>query len=261
MKKVVLITGAAKRIGREIAISFARAGWDVAVHYGNSADQAAQTVADIQALGCQAVALNADLSDEAQTKALIPAVRARLGRLDAVVNNASLFDCDVAADFSYANLARHIGPNLAAPILLARELHQSLQANERGVVINLLDQKLYHYNPDFLSYSLSKAGLQAATIMLAQALAPTVRVMGVAPGLTLPSYLQDPAAFARAQALSLTGHASSAADVAATVLFAATNQSMTGSTLLVDGGQHLKGLDRDVSFLIHATDQDFQRTT
>jgi NAD(P)-dependent dehydrogenase (short-subunit alcohol dehydrogenase family) len=249
MSQTVLITGAARRIGREIALHFARAGWDVAVHYGTSAAGARQTVADIKALGRNAVVLQADLADETQTAALIPAARAALGGLTALVNNASVFENDVAANFSYASLARHIAPNLAAPIVLARALHQSLAESEQGVVVNLLDQKLYQYNPDFLSYSLTKAALQAATIMLAQALAPKVRVVGVAPGLTMPSYLQDAAAFARTQALSLTGKSGSAADVAAAVLFAATNHSMTGSTILVDGGQHLKGLDRDVSFL------------
>jgi NAD(P)-dependent dehydrogenase (short-subunit alcohol dehydrogenase family) len=249
MTQTVLITGAARRIGREIALHFARAGWDVAVHYGTSAADAQQTVADIKALGRKAVALQADLSDERQTAALIPAAGAALGGLTALVNNASVFENDVAANFSYASLTRHMAPNLAAPIVLARALHQSLAEGEQGVVVNLLDQKLYQYNPDFLSYSLTKAALQAATIMLAQALAPKVRVVGVAPGLTMPSYLQDDAAFARTQALSLTGKSGSASDVAAAVLFAATNGSMTGSTILVDGGQHLKGLDRDVSFL------------
>ncbi len=249
MSQTVLITGAARRIGREIALHFARAGWDVAVHYGTSAADAQQTVADIKALGRNAVALQADLADETQTAALIPAARAALGGLTALVNNASVFENDVAANFSYVSLARHMAPNLAAPVVLARALHQSLAEGEQGVVVNLLDQKLYQYNPDFLSYSLTKAALQAATIMLAQALAPKVRVVGVAPGLTMPSYLQDDAAFARAQALSLTGKSGSEADVAAAVLFAATNGSMTGSTILVDGGQHLKGLDRDVSFL------------
>jgi NAD(P)-dependent dehydrogenase (short-subunit alcohol dehydrogenase family) len=247
--KVVLVTGAARRLGREIALTFARAGWDVAVHYGTSAESAAHTVDEIKALGRQAVALQADLSDESATDALPSRAHAALGGLDAIVNNASVFEHDLTQTFSYANLTRHMLPNLAAPIVLARALYRLTTDGAQACVINLLDQKLYHYNPDFLSYSLSKAGLQAATVMLAQALAPKVRVVGVAPGLTLPSYLQDEAAFARAQSLALTGNSGSAADVASAVFFAASNTSMTGSTILVDGGQHLMGLSRDVSFL------------
>jgi NAD(P)-dependent dehydrogenase (short-subunit alcohol dehydrogenase family) len=246
---VVLITGAAKRMGREITLAFARAGWDIAVHYGHSAAEARQTVADASALGRKAVALQADLSDEAQVLALSNAAYQTFGRLDAVINNAALFEHDIAANFSQASFFRHAAPNLVAPILLARELYRLIPDGRQGVVINLLDQKLYHYNPDFLSYSLTKAALQAATIMLAQALAPKVRVVGIAPGLTLPSHLQDTAAFDRTQALSLTGKSGTTSDVAAAVLFAVNNGSMTGSTVLVDGGQHLLGLDRDVSFL------------
>ena len=246
---VALITGAAKRIGREIALTFARAGWDVGVHYGQSAKQAQQTVEDIRALGSRAIALQADLSSEMQTLGLLDNTYQSFGRLDAVINNASVFEYDTATSFSEANFIRHVNPNLIAPVLLARELHRRVPDGQQAVVINLLDQKLYHYNPDFLSYSLTKAALQAATVMLAQALAPKVRVVGVAPGLTRPSHLQDHAAFDRTQALSLTGQSGTSSDVAAAVLFAVNNRSMTGSTILIDGGQHLLGLDRDVSFL------------
>lgn len=246
---VVLITGAAKRIGREIALTFARAGWDVVVHYGQSASEAQHTVEDIRALGTKAIALQADLSNQTQTLDLLDRAYHSFGRLDAVINNASVFEYDTAANFSEANFSRHVNPNLVAPILLARELYKRVADGEQAVVVNLLDQKLYHYNPDFLSYSLTKAALQAATVMLAQALAPKVRVVGVAPGLTLPSHLQDKAAFDRTQALSLTGQSGTSSDVAAAVLFAVNNHSMSGSTILIDGGQHLLGLNRDVSFL------------
>ena len=146
-------------------------------------------------------------------------------------------------------------PNLAAPVLLARELHRLLGEHpdlppNPGVVVNLLDQKLYGYNPDFLSYSLTKAGLAAANTMLAQALAPRVRVVGVAPGLTLPSYLQQAEEFERAHAQhSPLGRCSDPADVVAAVCFAIENRSMTGSVLVVDGGQHIRPLPRDVSLM------------
>jgi NAD(P)-dependent dehydrogenase (short-subunit alcohol dehydrogenase family) len=248
--RVALVTGAARRLGREIALALAGAGWDIGVHYGRSRDDALATVAAVEALGRRAVALPARLEDEAEVLALLPALAAALGPVGCVVNNASRFEFDEAADIGFASFQAHLLPNLAAPVLLARELHRLLPAGAEGVVVNLLDQKLYAFNPDFLSYSLSKAGLAAATTMLAQALAPRVRVVGVAPGLTLPSYLQDDDTFARAhREHSPLGRSSTAADVAASVAFAVANRSMTGSTILCDGGQHLRPLPRDVSLL------------
>jgi NAD(P)-dependent dehydrogenase (short-subunit alcohol dehydrogenase family) len=247
---VALVTGAARRLGREIALALARAGWDIGVHYGVSRTDAIETVALVEALGRRAVALPARLELEAQVLGLLPALEAALGPVRCVVNNASRFEFDEAASFGFASFEAHLLPNLAAPILLARELHRTLPEGAEGVVVNLLDQKLWAPNPDFLSYSLSKAGLAAATTMLAQALAPRVRVVGVAPGLTLPSYLQDEAAFEHAHRThSPLGRSSTAADVAASVVFAVVNRSLTGSTILCDGGQHLRPLPRDVSFV------------
>jgi NAD(P)-dependent dehydrogenase (short-subunit alcohol dehydrogenase family) len=139
--------------------------------------------------------------------------------------------------------------NVAAPVLLAQALHASLAADDRGVVINLLDQKLWNPNPDFLSYTLSKAALREATVLLAQALAPRVRVVGIAPGITLPSGTQSEAAFAAAHTGTPLGRSSRPEDVASAVAFVARAQAITGTTLLVDGGQHLVGSPRDVMFL------------
>ncbi|GAA5233241.1 SDR family oxidoreductase [Verticiella sediminum] len=249
---VALVTGAGKRIGRVIAIALAQAGWRVAVHYGRSHDEARRTVADIEAAGGTAHAFSCDLADEAAVARLAGEVAAHFGRLDAVVNNASLFEYDDAASFSGDMLRAHLGPNLVAPIVLARDLAAQLRARgeeARGVVVNLLDQKLWNYNPDFLSYSLTKAAMEAANTMLAQALAPTVRVVGVAPGLTLPSHLQSEEDFARTHQLSPLGKASDPRAVADAVLFAAGNPSITGTTILVDGGQHLVGFARDFSLM------------
>lgn len=249
---VALVTGAGKRIGRVIALTLAAAGWQVAVHYGRSQDEAARTVADIAAEGGSAHAFACDLSDEAAVGALAAGVVAHFGRLDAVINNASLFEYDDAASFSGEMLRAHLGPNLVAPVVLARDLAAHVRArgdDVRGVVVNLLDQKLWNYNPDFLSYSLTKAAMEAANTMLAQALAPAVRVVGVAPGLTLPSHLQSEADFARTHRLAPLGKASDPRSVADAVLFAATNPAITGTTILVDGGQHLVGFERDFSLM------------
>ncbi|MDE2082389.1 MAG: SDR family oxidoreductase [Burkholderiales bacterium] len=254
---VVLVTGAARRIGRAIALELARHGWRVAVHYRGSAAEAAQTVALIAQAGGTAQAFAADLADEAQCEALLPAVQAAFGRVDAVVNNASLFGWDDVAGFRTAAMEAHWRANTAPAIILARALHAGLAARPadadagaaRGCVVNLLDQKLFNPNPDYLSYTLSKAALQAATAMLAQALAPAVRVCAVAPGVTLLSGAMSDAEFDAAHRMTPLQRGSTPQDVAGAVRFLLESPAITGSTLLVDGGQHLQPQARDVMFL------------
>ncbi|HQR21161.1 MAG TPA: SDR family oxidoreductase [Burkholderiaceae bacterium] len=244
-----LVTGAARRIGREIAVALARDGWDVAVHYATSRDDALETVRLVEELGRRAVAVNRDLTVEAGVKSLLAECSHELGEVTCIVNNASLFEYDSATTFSADALARSMRTNVAAPVLLAQALHASLPANDRGVVVNLLDQKLWNPNPDFLSYTLSKAALREATVLLAQALAPKVRVVGIAPGLTLPSGDQSEAGFTAAHVGTPLGRASRPEDVAGAVVFVAKAQAITGTTLVVDGGQHLVASPRDVMFL------------
>jgi NAD(P)-dependent dehydrogenase (short-subunit alcohol dehydrogenase family) len=245
--RTVLVTGAARRLGRAIALDLARAGWQVAVHYRGSAQEAAQTASDC---GPRAAAFQADLADEAQVRTLFDAVARHFGTVDAVVNNASRFEHDTAQTFSQASLAAHIAANTAAPVLLAQALHAHLAARDaRGAVVNLLDQKLWNPNPDFFSYTLSKAALEAANTLMAQALAPQLRVVGVAPGLTLTSHLLSQEKFEALHRLAPLGRSSTPEDVAATVRFALENPSITGTTLLVDGGQHLMKFDRDFSLM------------
>jgi NAD(P)-dependent dehydrogenase (short-subunit alcohol dehydrogenase family) len=247
--RLALVTGAAKRLGREIALALANAGWDIAVHFHQSQAEAEQTAAAIRIRGRRAVCFQCDLSQEAEVNALLPAVRRDFGPVHCIVNNASLFDYDGAENFTVARLDAHMHTNLCAPILLAQGLHSALPEDEQGVVINLLDQKLYNLNPDFLSYTLSKAALQHATTMLAQALAPKVRIVGVAPGLTLISHMQTSEEFAAAHGMSPLGESSRPEEVAQAVVFAAQNRALTGSTMLVDGGQHLVRFDRDFSMM------------
>ena len=183
-------------------------------------------------------------------RGLLPDVIARFGQVDAVVNSASTFEHDDAASFSFAALDKHLHSNTGAAILLAQALHAHVAARHAtGAVVNLLDQKLWNQNPDFFSYTLSKAALEAAGTMLAMALAPEVRVVGVAPGLTLTSHLLSDAQFEALHKLSPLGRSSTPADVAATVKFALENASITGTTLLVDGGQHLMKFERDFSLM------------
>ena len=245
-RPVALVTGAARRIGREIALDLAAHGWDVAVHHRRSADDAAQTVEAAQALGAHAHAFAADLADEAECNALLPAVTAHFGVVDAVVNNASLFEHDDVASFGYAAMERHWRANTAPAIVLARALH----AAGGAVVVNLLDQKLWNPNPDHLSYTLSKAALEAATTMLAMAMAPQLRVCGVAPGVTMLSGDMNAAEFAASHRMTPLGRSSTPADVARTVRFVLESPAITGTTLLVDGGQHLQRQPRDVMFVV-----------
>ena len=250
--RTVLVTGAAKRLGREIALALASAGWNVAIHFRASAADAAKTVEDCRKLAAQQrfESLQADLADEAQARALVPQVVARFGALDAVVNSASLFEHDSAKTFSASALQSHVATNTVAPILLAQALHEHVVSRSaQGAVVNLLDQKLWNPNPDFLSYTLSKAALEAANTMLAMALAPQVRVVGVAPGLTLTSHMLSQQKFEQLHRLSPLGRSSTPEDVAGAVRFALENHSITGTTLLVDGGQHLMKFDRDFSLM------------
>jgi hypothetical protein len=249
-RPVVLVTGAAQRIGRVIALDLATHGWDIALHCHRSRTAAEATAAEAAARGARAEVFAADLADDAALEALVPAVLLRLGRLDAVVNNASLFEYDDVASFTTGALLRHMRANTAAPVVLARALHEHLQARGApGCVVNLLDQKLANPNPDHLSYTLSKAALAEATTMLAQALAPVLRVCGVSPGVTLLSGPMDEGEFALAHRMTPLQRSSTPEDIAAAVRFLLQSPAITGTNLLVDGGQHLTGQPRDVLFL------------
>lgn len=247
----MLVTGAARRLGREIALELADAGFDVAVHYRHSSQEADATATELRTKGAQAATFAADLADESACRGLVPAVVARLGRLDAVVNNASTFEYDAPATFGHAAMERHWRANVAPAALLAQALHDHLavEATTVGCVVNLLDQKLWNPNPDYFSYTLSKAALQAATVMLAQALAPRVRVCGVAPGVTLVSGTMSESEFEAAHRLTPLARSSTPADIARAVRFLIESPAITGTTLLVDGGQHLQAQARDVLFL------------
>ena len=255
-QRTVLVTGAARRLGRDIAVALAQAGWQVAVHFRGSHADAIETAAKCARYSGSSECFDADFQDEAAVHSLLPRVIGHFGQVDAVVNNASLFEHDDVHSFGFAALQAHMRSNAGAPILLAQALHAHLterrasgEADVHGAVVNMLDQKLWNQNPDFLSYTLSKAALESANTMLALALAPLVRVVGVAPGLTLTSHLLSQEKFEQLHALSPLGRSSTPEDIAAAVCFALANRAMTGTTLLVDGGQHLQRFERDFSMM------------
>lgn len=244
----VLVTGAARRLGREIALGLARAGHDIVVHYHRSTEEAAATVAAIEALGRRAVAVSGDLADAGERARVFEQAVAALP-VTGLVNNASVFDFDSPDRFDPATLERHLAPNLVAPIDLATRLYAHLEDGGRGFVINLLDQKLENLNPDYFSYTVSKFGLLGATRMMALGCAPRLRIAAVSPGITLASDGQTEEEFETAHRLTPLGRSSTTADIVRAVVFLAGSPAITGVNLIVDGGQHLVPLARDVMFV------------
>lgn len=258
-RPVALVTGAARRIGRVIALELANAGFDIALHHrgadARSLDDAQASARDLRAAGAGVQLFAADFADPAATAALLPAVAQAFGRVDAVVNSASRFEYDSPEKFDAALLASLTRSNVAAPVELAHALATQVRAQPPHAratpcVVNLLDQKLHNPNPDYFSYTLTKAALAHATVLLAQALAPAVRVCGVSPGITLVSGPMDEDEFARAHKLTALGRSSTPEDIARAVRFLVESPAITGVDLPVDGGQHLVGQPRDVLFLV-----------
>ncbi len=252
LPKTALVTGGAQRIGRELCLTLARAGFDVAVHCRNSQAAAVQLVNELRAIGVRACNVQADLCDESSTAALVAQAYEQLGTIGVLVNNASMFEYDALTQAEPLNLSlfeQHWRANTFAPMLLTQQFAQQLPESNVGVVVNLLDQKLCNPNPDFLSYTLSKAALSQATILAAQALAPRIRVMGIAPGLSLRSGEQSDADFARKHDRTILQRGSTPQDVAHALMYILSAPAMTGTTLMVDGGQHLTPSSRDVAFI------------
>jgi NAD(P)-dependent dehydrogenase (short-subunit alcohol dehydrogenase family) len=246
--RTVLVTGSAKRIGKAIAIALGGDGWNVAVHYNRSNREAEALVEDIRSLGVRASAVKCDLSDAAAVAGLISECNGQLGPLTCLINNASLFEFDDPLEFDPDKWDRHAAINIRAPLQLARGFASQIPQHSTGCVINMLDQKVFNLNPDFFSYTLTKVSMESATRVLAMALAPRVRVCGIAPGITLISGKQTQQGFERAHARAPLGHSGDVDDIVAAVRYIIAAKSTTGDTMLIDGGQHLWPLRRDVQF-------------
>jgi len=247
-QQVALVTGAGRRIGRAIAIGLADDGWDVAVHYHRSKHDAEKLANEIAERGVKTAPVGCDLEDAEALSQLLPECGRRLGPVGCLVNNAALFEYDSIESLDPRKWERHVNVNLRAPLMLARDFAKQLPANTMGCIVNMLDQKVFNLNPDFLSYTIAKIGLEGATRMLAMSLAPKVRVCGVAPGITLASGMQSEDGFERAHRLAPLGHSSDLEDVVNAVRFVVNAKSLTGETIVVDGGQHLWPRSRDVQF-------------
>jgi NAD(P)-dependent dehydrogenase (short-subunit alcohol dehydrogenase family) len=251
-----LITGGARRLGRAMALELARQGCDVAVHYNGSAEAAAETVAEIEALGRRAVALQADLLQEAAVRALVPrAAEALGGPLTVLVNNASLFEYDDLQGASRESWDRALESNLRAPVALTQDFAAQAPApakDARGepvaqaVVVNMIDQRVRKLTPEFLSYTLAKSGLWTFTRTAAQALAPRVRVNGIGPGPTLRGGRQSAEDFARQRAATVLQRGADSEDITAALAYLLRARAVTGQLLCIDGGQHLAWQTPDV---------------
>jgi NAD(P)-dependent dehydrogenase (short-subunit alcohol dehydrogenase family) len=237
---VALVTGAADRIGAAIARRLAREGWAVLVHYRSSADKADAVVADIRAAGGQAMSIQADLADRAQRSALIAGACAVFGPLTLLVNNASLFERDSAADLDEALWDAHFAVHAEAPAFLARDFAAQLPEAQAGNVINIIDERVLDLSPAFFSYTLSKAVLWTMTRTLAQSLAPRIRVNAIAPGPTIPPPGVSPDVHAQRVSELPLGRSANPDGIADGVVAILALGAMTGQMLTLDGGQHLE---------------------
>ncbi len=237
--KAVLVTGAAKRLGRAIALDLARHGWAVAIHYNSSEKEARATAADAATAGVKVALLQADLSRESETAALIERAAQELGPLTGLVNSASLFENDDWYSVSRESWDKHMETNLRAPFVLAQAFARQVPRDAHGAIVNLIDQRVLKPTPQFFSYSLSKASLKWMTTTLAQALAPRVRVNAVGPGPTIINARQSAADFDRQRESTVLGRGAEPQDVCDAVRYLLEASAVTGQMLAVDGGQHL----------------------
>lgn len=245
--RTALVTGAARRIGRAIARDLAAQGWQIAVHYHTSEDEALEVVAEIRDRGGVAVALCADLADETEAATLLPRAAAALGPVTLLVNNASIFEHDRPESADRDSWQRHMAINLRAPLVLTQGLLAQLPEeanapNAPGIhanVVNLIDARVFRLTPNYTSYSVSKVGLWGLTQHLALALAPRIRVNGIAPGPALPSAEAPDEAFARLCRTMPLQHGTSPDELCRALRFILDAPGMTGQVITLDGGQHL----------------------
>lgn len=237
--KNALVTGAAKRLGRAIALELAAAGWNIALHYATSRDDAEQVAREVRAKGVACATFSANFAVEAETEKLVGQAGKQLGPLTALINSASLFENDDWRTASRKSWDAHMEINLRAPFLLCQHFARALPKGAKGAIVNIIDQRVLKPTPQFISYSLSKAGLYWLTTTLAQALAPDIRVNAVGPGPTMRNPRQSQADFDRQRDATILRHGADPEDIAQAVRYLLGADAVTGQMLAVDGGQHL----------------------
>jgi len=239
MTKCVLITGAAKRVGREIALSLAKQGWSIALHYHHSEQEASALKQELETLGVRSITLKADLQNEQEVSTLITRTINELGTIDCLINNASAFINDTVVTHSRTNWDMHMETNLRAPVLLMQQFAVQMPQGIQGNIINMLDYCVWKLPEQFFSYAISKSALWTATQMLAIALAPSIRVNAIGPGHLLPNHYQTQESFATLAARSPLGHSTSIEEVCNAITFILSTPSLTGQMIALDSGLHL----------------------
>lgn len=252
MNKQVLITGGAQRLGAALVRHFAVKDWQVWCHYHQSITEAQKLADELDTLGYSIDLVHANLHSSEEMDQMMAHITKSAGPLHALVNNASLFEPDTGIDFSTQKAQQQLDVNLLAPLYLGQLMAKQAQhaSIDNGCIIHILDQKVFNLNPDYFSYTLSKLALERAVALQAQALAPHVRVCGVAPGLMYLSGPQSQDNFDIASKVNLMHRATDPCDVAKTCVFLASTPSITGTTIQVDNGQHLVPLQQDVMFVV-----------
>lgn len=238
--KAAFVTGAAHRIGRAIALDLAKRDFAVALHCNQSTDAAEALKTEIEAAGGKACVLQADLANEAATTALIPQAAKALGLpISLLINNASTFDHDTLESATRESWDWHMEANLRAPFVLSQKLAENLPEGQEGLIINMIDQRVWKLTPAFMTYTLSKSGLWTLTQTMAQALAPRIRVNAIGPGPTLRNPRQSAEHFAKQMEGVPLKRGAALEEITAAIGFMLTARSMTGQMIALDGGQHL----------------------
>lgn len=247
MIRTALITGAARRIGKRMAMDLASQGWAVAIHYNSSRDEAQAVAGEIAQAGGRATIVQGDLSSPAAPQKIIKDVVEELGPLTCLINNASRFEPDEADTVTIDDWDRHLDTNLRAPVFLSQAFAAQLPDGEQGNIINIIDQRVWKLNPTFFSYTASKSALWTVTRTLAQSLAPRIRVNAIGPGPALPNVRMNDDDFAKQASLTLLQRGTSPEEISAALLFILSAPALTGQMIVLDGGQHLVWQTPDVT--------------
>jgi NAD(P)-dependent dehydrogenase (short-subunit alcohol dehydrogenase family) len=237
--RAALVTGGGRRIGRALALALAEDGFAVAVHYHRSGIDAEAVAEAIRAKGGTALTVAADLADEGAVSGLLAQTERELGPVGCLVNNAGVFENDTVETVSRESWDLHLAVNLRAPFVLMQQMAARLPTDAGGVIVNILDERVWSLTPYFVSYTLSKAGLWTLTQTMALALAPRIRVNGIGPGPTLPSPRQTAEQFLHQCSLMPLRRGTSPQEVAAALRFIMSAPALTGQMIALDGGQHL----------------------
>jgi NAD(P)-dependent dehydrogenase (short-subunit alcohol dehydrogenase family) len=238
-KKNLLITGGSTRIGKEIALHFARRGWNIIIHYFNSSSEARILKKIIEKNKVKAILIKADLKNRKQVENIFSLAKKELGKIDCLVNNAALFEKDDILNFTSKNWNDHLNINLLAPAILIKNFAKQAPKKTSSNIINIIDQRVFKLTPIFMSYTLSKSALYTLTKTMAMRLGPNIKVNGIAPGPTIKSKRQSTKHFNKQARSTLLKKPVRLKDICDTVEFLINNSSITGQVIAVDSGQNL----------------------